>query len=115
MSRSDSIDSTIDATRKILSQIKEATSVTIELPGSLTRKDLKMLESVWQSANKASAKLVIDASEVVTIDEDSMAEVQRLISEVKASGASITFDPPPSDAFTEHATKLGMTRALGID
>ncbi|MFT7220460.1 MAG: hypothetical protein ACI8Z1_002077 [Candidatus Azotimanducaceae bacterium] len=110
MSRSDSSESTIEATRKVLSQIKEATSVTMELPASLTRKGLNALEPEWPSASKASAKLIIDV-----IDEDGMAAVQLLVSEVNASGPSITFDPPPLDEFTEHATKPGIAKVLGID
>ena len=114
MSGSNPIETTIDATRKILAAIKEDASVTLEIPSNLNQGNLSKFTAECEAAAQAP-KLVIDASDVDEIDD---AGLQALREAVKALGKRenpVSFDPPPSDVFLERAAELGIAEDLGLD
>lgn len=113
MSGSDPIETTIDATRRILAEIKEDASITLEIPANLTQGNLPSFAPECEIASEAP-KLVIDASNVATIDDTGMKTILQVITNVSERKVPVSFDPPPSDAFLDCAARLGIEAELQL-
>lgn len=115
MADDDSIQSTIDATRSLLSEIQESQQTLLDLPADLTVPEVSRVKKEWQMLIAESDHIVIDASNVEQIDTAGMQLLLAYIKECQPSGGQVTFEPPPSEIFLAVANTLGVSKVLNLD
>lgn len=115
MADDDSIQSTIDATRSLLSEIKESEQTLLDLPPDLTVPEVSRIKKEWEMLVAESEHIVVDASNVEQIDTAGMQLLLAYIRECQPSGGKVSFEPPPSETFLAVATTLGVNKELNID
>ncbi len=115
MADDDDIQSTIDATRSLLSEISEDQQTLLDLPADLTVPEVGRVKKEWEMLVAESEHIVVDASNVEQIDTAGIQLLLAYIKECQPSGGRISFDPPPSETFLAVAETLGANKLLDLE
>ncbi|MBO6703648.1 MAG: STAS domain-containing protein [Pseudomonadales bacterium] len=111
----DDIQSTIDTTRSLLSEISEDKQTLLDLPADLTIPEVGRIKKEWEMLVEESEHLVIDARNVEQIDTAGIQLLLAYIKECQPSGGRVSLEPQPSETFIAVAETLGANILLDLE